>query len=54
MIAFCELGCHEYGAFFAIKEKDGDLVGVLGGRLEILQFRKLHTEPFRRNTVSLN
>jgi hypothetical protein len=32
-----------------------DITGkVLGVRVEILHFRKLHTEPFRGNTVFLN
>ena len=26
MVAVCGLGCHECGAFFAIKERDGDVV----------------------------
>jgi len=26
MIVFCGLERHEYGAFFAIKERDGDLM----------------------------
>jgi hypothetical protein len=29
MVAVCGLGCHECGAFFAIKERDGDLASDL-------------------------
>jgi hypothetical protein len=37
-----------FGSYFPTKP----LRVILGVMLEILQFRKLHTEPFRRNTVS--